>query len=52
MPYDTTVKSATAKKKKKVHQAVVSMRFGQRQTTRQKGVRDGTVLPSFLLRRK
>ena len=40
------------KKKKKVHQAVGSMRFGQRQTTRQKGVRDGTVLPSFLLRRK
>lgn len=28
------------------------MRFGQRQTTRQKGVRDGTVLASFLLRRK
>ena len=39
-------------RKKKVHQAVVSMRFGQRQTTRQKGVRDGTVLASFLLRRK
>lgn len=52
MPYDTTVKSATAKKKKKYVNLLVSMRFGQRQTTRQKGVQEGTAFASFLLRRK
>lgn len=32
MPYDTTVKSATAKKKKKKYvKLLVTMRFGQRQ---------------------